>query len=73
MAKCACCNFAPELNIHHSHLQGGFDTEDQECVDYADMLALKRRNPEGAEPGMLSSFPKDILQLNNSHSMGRYE
>lgn len=57
MAKCACCNFAPKLNIHLRHLQGGFDTEEQECIDYADMLALQRRNPEKAVPGMLSSFP----------------
>lgn len=30
VTKCACCNFVPKLNIHHSHLQGGFDPEEQE-------------------------------------------
>lgn len=48
MVKCACCNFVPELNTHHNHLQGDFATEEQECVDDADMLALKMRSPEGA-------------------------
>lgn len=33
------------------------------------MLALKSRNPEGAEVSILSSFPKVILQLSNSDSL----
>lgn len=67
---------APELTHipnHHWHswiiyrvIKVILSQKSRECIRYADMLALRRKNPEGAEMSILSSFLKVILQLSKS-------